>query len=313
MESLIVSLNVVLPLVFLIGIGYCLKLKKIVSDKTLAEMNKVIFTLLLPCVLMKNVMDSDISKLMQPQLIVYCLGMITIFIVASFIYAMKFERVRAKRGVICQACFRSNFVLFGIPIVTTLFGENQIGITTILIAFVVPYMNVVSVFVLQYFADGCFKLKSTLISVLKNPMVIATFIGVFILVSGIELPTFLKSTINDISKTATPIALIVLGGTFKLPSLVHNLKQIIMIACTRLLIFPLIGIGGALLLGYRGIELISLLVVFGAPTAVASFSTAVEMKGDGELAGQAVLMTTMVSVITFFIWIFVFNQFGFIY
>lgn len=313
MESLIVSLNVVLPLVILIGIGYCLKSKNIVSDKTLAEMNKVIFTLLLPCVLMKNVMDSEISKLMQPKLIIYCLAMITLFIFLSFIYALKFESVNAKKGVIAQACFRSNFVLFGIPIVTTLFGENQIGVTTILIAFVVPYMNVISVFVLQYFADGCFNLKSTLTSVLKNPMVIATFIGVFILVSGIQLPTFLQSTINDVSKTATPIALIVLGGTFKLPSIMHNLKQIILIASSRLLIFPLFGILGAIFLGYRGIELISLLVVFGAPTAVASFSTAVEMKGDGELAGQAVLVTTLLSVFTFFIWIFCFNQLGFIY
>jgi predicted permease len=59
-----------------------------------------------------------------------------------------------------------------------------------------------------------------------------------------------------------------------------------------------------MMLGYRGIELATVMVIFGAPTAVSSFATAVQMKGDGVLASQAVMSTTAVSAITIFTWVF---------
>jgi predicted permease len=50
----------------------------------------------------------------------------------------------------------------------------------------------------------------------------------------------------------------------------------------------------------------------GAPTAVSSYTMAQQMGGDGELAGEIVVFTTGVSIITIFIWIFVLKQFMFI-
>ena len=64
----------------------------------------------------------------------------------------------------------------------------------------------------------------------------------------------------------------------------------------------------AIFLGYRGIELATVMVLFGVPTAVSSFATAVQMKGDGALASQAVMMTTAVSAVTIFTWIFMLSE-----
>ena len=54
------------------------------------------------------------------------------------------------------------------------------------------------------------------------------------------------------------------------------------------------------------------LIRAGAPVAVSSFTMAANMGGDGELAGQYVFLSTLVSLGTLFAFIFVYHSIGFI-
>ena len=68
---------------------------------------------------------------------------------------------------------------------------------------------------------------------------------------------------------------------------------------------PLIFLTIAVLLGFRGEELIALLVMLAAPPAVSSFTMAQQMDGDRELAAGLVVFGSSLAVVTMFIWIFV--------
>ena len=59
------------------------------------------------------------------------------------------------------------------------------------------------------------------------------------------------------------------------------------------------------LLGMRGVELASLLIIFGAPTAVNSAVMAQQMGSDADLATEAVVFTTAFSALTVFLFVFV--------
>ena len=50
------------------------------------------------------------------------------------------------------------------------------------------------------------------------------------------------------------------------------------------------------------------MIMFGAPTAVSSFTMAQQMDGDSELAGQLVVFSSAFSILTIFIWIFILKQ-----
>ena len=50
--------------------------------------------------------------------------------------------------------------------------------------------------------------------------------------------------------------------------------------------------------------------VFASPTAVNSFTMAQQMGGDAELAGDIVVTTSAVSILTMFLWIFLFKSLG---
>lgn len=80
----------------------------------------------------------------------------------------------------------------------------------------------------------------------------------------------------------------------------------------RLLIIPAVTLLPAAALGWRGVELASLIPVFASSTAVNSFTMAQQMGGDAELAGNIVVATSALCAVTLFLWCFLFKTLGWI-
>ena len=68
----------------------------------------------------------------------------------------------------------------------------------------------------------------------------------------------------------------------------------------------------AALFGFRGVPLISLLILFGGPVAVSSYSLAVQMDADSELAAELVVTTSLAVLFSFILFITVLGNLGFI-
>ena len=82
-----------------------------------------------------------------------------------------------KRGVIIQAVYRSNFVLFGIPLAASVFGEAGSTMATMMIALVIPIYNVTAVIILEMFRGGKVKPSVLVKNVCKNPMILGAVAG----------------------------------------------------------------------------------------------------------------------------------------
>ena len=65
--------------------------------------------------------------------------------------------------------------------------------------------------------------------------------------------------------------------------------------------------GIATALGFRGLRLLTILLIFAAPTAMASYPLANALGSDAELAGEAVAVTTAFSLPTVFLFLTVFG------
>ena len=51
--------------------------------------------------------------------------------------------------------------------------------------------------------------------------------------------------------------------------------------------------------------MVALMVLFASPAAVSSFIMAEQMEGDGALAGQLIVLGSVLSVFTVFVWILI--------
>ena len=156
--------------------------------------------------------------------------------------------------------------------------------------------------------NGGFNIKKIAKGVITNPLIISSALGIIVLLSGIKLPEIAEKTVSDVAKIATPLALILLGASINFSTVRGNLRQLIITISGRLVIVPLVGITLAAIIGMRGGDLALLIAALASPTAVSSYPMAIQMDGDGDLAAQIVAFSTVVCIITVFLWVFALKQ-----
>lgn len=304
MENFLLSVNVILPLLVLLAVGVLLnKIGFLKADVTKA-MNKVVALVLLPVLVFNNIYKSSSGDLFNGSVIIFCV----VAIFAEFTIAMVAVRFltkdRRKMGVMLQGMFRSNYVIFGIPIAISLYGETGSTAAAILTMAVIPCYNILAVFALEMFNGSKITVTGILKKIITNPLIIASILGIVFSAFKIEMPVFLSDPINSIAACATPMAFIFLGASFAFNDIKDHAKELFETVAVRLIIFPLIIVSIAVFMGFRDVWLVVILTVFGAPTAVSSFSLAQTLGGDDKLAGNIVVFTSLCSIITMFIWIF---------
>ena len=289
MENFLLSLNVVLPLFLEMALGYAIRCFRLVDEPTLRKMNNVVFRVFLPILLFYNVISTDIGTAFNGPLMLTAV----LFVLGEFALCMALvpllEKENSRRGVLIQGIMRSNFVIFGLPVLVSLCGEgSNTGVTA-----------------LEIYRGGKPNPLKILKSVATNPLILASLLGIVLLLLGVKLPNFLQKPVADLSKMATPLALVILGAEFNFGQVRKCVRQLVIGVSGRLVVMPLIFLTIAVLLGFRGEELIALLVMLAAPPAVSSFTMAPQMDGDSELAAGLVVFGSSLAVVTMFIWIFV--------
>lgn len=312
MANLIVSFEVVAPLLILMLLGAMLLRIHIFDESTVKKMNAAVFKIFLPALIFNNVYNSSIDDVKNIGTALYTAAVIVGAFALSMLFVCLVEKDNAKRGVMVQGMCRSNFVIFGVPLCVSICGEGVLGKISVAVAIVVPVLNILSVIVLEFFRGGRPSLKKMLKGIITNPLIISSLLGIVVLLSGIKLPKIISNSVNDVAKIATPLALILLGASVNLSTVRGNLRQLIITISGKLIIIPFIGILIAALLGMRDGDIALLIAALASPTAVSSYPMALQMEGDGELAAQIVAFGTALCIITVFLWVFVLKQLGLI-
>ena len=309
-ENLIVALNAVLPMFLMIGLGCLARVWKMISDTAVRQMNSLCFRMFMSVMLFYNVYSSDLRAALNWKLIAFCCGGIFAEFFVGMALIPRLEKSAPARGVMLQAFFRTNVVLLGVSMTTSLFGADQIGEIVILSAVVVPLINILSVIALEMYQEGQASARRMAKGVVTNPLVIAASIGIFMAATGLRLPGILDSAAHSIGTAATPMALVLLGASLDFSKFGNSLRSALICLAERLAISPAIMITIAVLTGFRGVPLAGVMLVFACPVAVASFTMAVELGGDSDLAGEVVLLTTGLSCFTLFLWILLLKNLG---
>lgn len=314
MDNLIFALNAVLPLVLLIMLGVFLKKIGLLNDEFLKTGNKLTFRVLLPCLLFCNIYKIESFDEINVAFIAYAMAAVVVLFSLAMLSARLFVKENARRGVVVQGLFRSNYALIGIPLATSLFGETGAAAASVLSAFCVPMFNALAVIALSVFSDDEKRkanIGGILLGILKNPLIIGIFSGLVVLAlrtlfvsEGImfrlENVAFFYEALTLLSKTATPLALIILGGTFSFSATGKMWKTVLAVSLLRTIVVPSAVLAGAYFFvpNLSGEHFATYIAAFGTPVAVSSAIMAKEMGADEQLASQLVVWTTVLSSVT---------------
>jgi len=301
------SLNAVLPLILLVVIGYVIMRLHVVDDVFISKANRFCFTVAFPFNLFNSIVKIDLVREVNWLLIVFVAAVVLLLFAILMLVVPRFILDNRQRGALIQGIYRGNFLLLGYPLARNLFGEEGVGPTAMLLPVVIILYNVLATFVLEYYDDRTVKanLGKVILGCLKNPLIIGAALGVVFALLPWDLPLFLSRTVEDVGKIANPLALILLGGQFNWQKAAGNTRLLLSAVLVRMALVPLIVITLGVALGFRGAELGAVYILFCAPTAVSSYIMAKNMNSDSDLAGQIILVTTILSGFTLFFGAFI--------
>lgn len=312
MESLIVALNAVAPMFLLIGVGLAVRAAGLLSEETVHQANSLCFRVFVSTLLFYNIYKTDLSAIENLPMVGFCAAGVLVEFLAGLWIVKAADRRPPVRGVMLQAFFRTNLVLLSLPIIRSIYGESVLGTTTLVVAVIVPLINVLSVVALELFRGGQVKPAAIVRGIFKNPLVLGTLVGLVFLLTGLRLPHIPEKAVADLASAATPLALVLLGASLNVRSLGSQRRNVTICMLERLVVSPALFVTLAAALGIRGMPLACVMLTFGCPVAVNSFTMAMEMDGDVDLAGELVLVSTGLSCVTLFLWIFFLRSAGLI-
>ncbi len=313
MQHFLISFEVIFPIFLLMVIGFGIRRAGILSEGTVKQLNTSIFRVFLPVMIFKNVYESEIEEVFDLKMILFAVIAVLSCVVLLFAIVPLLVKENPKRGVMIQAIFRSNFVIFGLPVTEALCGKSVSGAASVLVAIIIPIFNFVAVITLEVFRSGKPNFRKIVRGIVTNPLIIASLLGLLVSMTGIRFPSVIEKTVSSVASIATPLALIVLGASLHFSTVGRNLPYILSGAFFKLIALPAICLSLAVFVfGFRGEKLAILLTLFASPPAVSSFTMAQQMGGDDELAGQLVVFATTACVLTMFFWIFLSVRMGLI-
>ena len=304
MNNLLFSFNSVAPLFLIIFLGMICRKINLMSAKTLYELNKVAYRIFVPVFLFHSISITSIQEVFRIKFFVFSIAAILVIWPIIILSAVLLEKRSLKRGALIQGILRTNFALFGLPLLNNLYGFGQTGIASFMVAVIIPLLNILAVISLEFFRGSSFHPQKALWEIAKNPLIIGSISGLLVLLTGLQLPQFLETTVSNIAQVATPLALFVIGGSLEIKKILENKYDITVAVIGRLIVVPALILPIAILMGFRGIEAATILAIFASPTAINSYALAMEMESDGDLAAEIVVFTTLISGITIFLWIF---------
>lgn len=313
MQNLIFSLTLVAPVFLIVALGYFLKRIGVINENFVSVSSKIVFTISLPALIFIEVSSIHLEEILNVNLILFVYAGTLVTFAAVWITAGFFTRAGKDKASFIQGSFRGNFAIVGLAIIVNYYGIDNLGKASLVLAFTIPLYNILSVIALTVpLKEKEHKYSNTFFEILKNPLIIAVFAAIPFSYFGIIIPGFLKTSIGYLSALALPLALVGIGGFLSFSDITKESSLTVISTILKLLVFPAIMTLAAYLLDFRGIDLGIIFILFACPTAIASFIMAEAMGANSRLAGNILLLTTLVSVITITLGLFILKENGLI-
>ena len=310
MDNFIFSLKATVPIFLLIVVGWFLMRLGILSKAFTASADKYVFKVALPAVLFKDIATADIRSDFDPKFFFFCMIATSMMFLGVWFFANLLIKDKSIIGAFVQGSARGSAAVLGIAFVNNIYGSS--GMAPMMIVAAVPLYNIFSVIILTVHSNNkdnnASQIKTTVLNVLKNPIIIGIVAGLPFSLLGIDITgpalNIPYKVISNLAATATPIALLVVGASFEGRKAIQKLGPTLTASIIKLFILPAVFFPFAVMMGFRGSELVAILVMLGSPTTVTCYIMAKNMGNDEVLSSSIVVMATLLSSVSLTFWVF---------
>ena len=294
MESFRQIFSIQIVLFIYMGVGACCRKIRLINDEMRAKLTDFVLYVTLPCMVFNSFNIAFSREILLKSglslVIATVIAIVTLLIGPPLYRSFPPE----KQKVLRFGTLVNNAVFCGIPIVSGLYGEEGVMLSSF---FVIPQRLLLWTAGVSIFTAGKDDRGKGILKVLKMPTVIAVGLGLVRMLTQLSLPAFLDTAIKNMGACTTPLATVLVGSILAdtKPSAVLDraafyltfVRQIAVPLAT-LLILRLLGIGGVM----SGVSVF----LTAMPAGIISAILSKKYGADTELASTSIFVSTLLSL-----------------
>lgn len=301
--------NALLPIFIVTGIGFVVRKGGWLSDSAFRGLGWLVFWVGLPAFLFQRIATMPELASEAWPIFYVMLGVTVCTIALGYLAAYLMRLNRGQTGAFVQAAFRGNLAFVGWPVLLATLDaidpdrtEPAFQIAILAVAPLIAIYNVFSVAVLLpsvASADSRTKMIfKSIRSILTNPLIIACLGGIAWQWSEWQFPVFVETSLKSAAAMALPLALIALGGSLGAAKIRGTIKISFVASLLRIALGPTLAYVICHIADLPDESTVIAVIYMACPTAVASHVIAEQMGGDTRVSSNAVVLSTLLSMIT---------------
>lgn len=270
-----------------------------ITDAGKKSITDLIINIILPC----NIISSFMIEFSYSIFIscgVVLLISILIQVMCTAISRFCYNKVEnGKKEVLQYATVCSNAGFMGNPIAESVFGSIGLLYASI---YLIPLRIVMWSAGVSYFTHTTDK-KSLIKKVATHPCIVAVYIGLFLMITQIQIPGFVTRTVSSVGSCTTATSMFIIGSILAEVNVKTMINKITLLySGLRLILIPLVVYSGCMLFHVNSLLLGVSVVLAGMPAGTTTAILASKYGGDEKFATKCVVLSTVLSLITIPVW-----------
>jgi predicted permease len=309
-------LQSVFPVFLVVAIGAAARRYRFIDEPFVETANALVYYLLLPALLFHEIGTSNFRQAFSGPLVVGGYAATTAVFLLGFPVSRRLRLSPGERGAFIQGAFRANLAYVGLPIVFNAVGGDGLRKAGILLGFMVPLLNALAILALllpheeRKKGGGWESARHISGQIVTNPLILSSFLGIAWSLFKLPLPGIAWKTLAILSSATLPLSLLCLGGSFSFERARTGFHLAASASGMKIVLLTGIGIALYRWMGLAGDDLRIGAIMLGCPTAVITYVMASRLKGDPDLAGTIVIVSTAASAFTISGWLFFLRAMG---
>ena len=260
------------------------------------QVESLVYFFLFPVLLFHSIVKSPLDLIAASSLITagLLMGVAGIAMAYSLPYLPWLGAQIDKRthAASAQIAFRFNSFI-GLALADRLAGPEGLLMIAVLIGVCVPLFNVAAVWPMARHANSGF-----LRELLRNPLIMATSVGLSANLLGFTMPLWLEPTVARIGAASLALGLMAAGAGMQLAHLSQAKTLAVAVLSIRHFLVPIVALGLSKLLGLTATQTTILLAFSALPTASSAYVLAARMGYNGGYVAGLVTLSTILGVVS---------------
>jgi malonate transporter and related proteins len=298
-------LSSLLPVVFLIMVGFVAGRAKLVRQEAVRDLSNLVFLVLTQALLFRTMSSVHLEQLDMRPVFQYFVVAGGLFFVMLTVYGGD-----SRASVLALASIFSNTLMIGVPLIGLAYGESgQVLLFTLISLHALVLLTMATVVLELQMAheqasetgESRHMLKTVGLAIknaVLHPVPLPILAGLIYAQTGWGLHPIVDKPLQLLGASFGPVALVLVGITLSQTPIGHHVKDALKLSIVKTFVHPFLMAAAGYAMGMRGLHLTVMVVAAALPIGANVFLFSQRYQKEEDVVTAAVAVSTVFAMIS---------------